>query len=91
MSTTQIYPLLNLKCGGCVSSITKGVESIYGISNVNVLLEDSTVQFDYSSNDQLEAVHQKLNSMGYPINQDENSLLKKAKSYVSCAIGRMED
>jgi copper chaperone CopZ len=79
----------NLKCGGCANTVRKGLESIPGISDVMVDNEESSVTFKYISEIDFNNAHEKLISMGYPFEDDDNSLITKAKSYVSCAIGRM--
>ena len=79
----------NLKCGGCANTITKGISSMESIDNVFVNVEESTVTFSYSTEEQLEEVKNKLKSMGYPEDGEANTLGAKAKSYVSCAIGKM--
>ena len=78
----------NLKCGGCASTITKGVASIDSVDNVKVDVDSSTVSFD-SDSDNLETVYAKLAQMGYPAVGDSNSIGQKAKSFVSCAVGRV--
>lgn len=78
----------NLKCGGCASTITKGMSSIEGVSSVTVDVESSTISFD-SKSDNLETAYTKLAQMGYPVVGDANSIGQKAKSFVSCAIGRV--
>ncbi|WP_445715859.1 heavy-metal-associated domain-containing protein [Flavobacterium sp.] len=85
---TTIY-IQNLKCGGCANTITKGISSMESIDNVLVNVEESTVTFSYSAEEQLEEVKSKLKSMGYPEDGEANTLGAKAKSYVSCAIGKM--
>ena len=85
---TTIY-IQNLKCGGCANTITKGISSMESIANVLVNVEESTVTFSYSTEEQLEEVKNKLKSMGYPEDGEANTLGAKAKSYVSCAIGKM--
>ena len=82
--------LLNVKCGGCVKSITKSVNEIPGVTNVLVDLENATIQFETNVPSNFDLVRTKLESLGYPMDEEHNSLYKKAKSYVSCAIGRME-
>ena len=79
----------NLKCGGCADTITKGISSIETINNIAVNVEDSLVTFDYASDEKLIEVKEKLKSLGYPEDGEANSLMEKAKSYVSCAIGKM--
>ena len=79
----------NLKCGGCANTITKGISSIETINNIAVNVEDGSVTFDYVSEEKLIEVKEKLKSLGYPEDGEANSLMEKAKSYVSCAIGKM--
>lgn len=79
----------NLKCGGCANTITKGISAIETINNVAVNVEDSSVTFDYATDEKLIEVKEKLKSLGYPEDGEANSLMEKAKSYVSCAIGKM--
>jgi copper chaperone CopZ len=79
----------NLKCGGCANTIVNKLTEIEGIENVKVNEETSEVSFDMQSGEHLEQVVTRLSEIGYPIAGDENTLMKKAKSYVSCAVGRM--
>ncbi len=79
----------NLKCGGCANTISKGISSIEAIQNVLVNVEESNVTFSYDKEEQVEEVKNKLKSMGYPEDGEANTLGVKAKSYVSCAIGKM--
>jgi len=79
----------NLKCGGCANTISKGISSIEAIQNVLVNVEESTITFSYDKEEQVEEVKNKLKSLGYPEDGEANSLSAKAKSYVSCAIGKM--
>lgn len=79
----------NLKCGGCANTITKGISSIEAIQNVSVNVDESTVTFSYETEDQVNEVKSKLKSLGYPEDGEANTLGAKAKSYVSCAIGKM--
>lgn len=81
--------ILNLKCGGCANSIKKGLEQIEGVGAVSVDLETSNVQVETTDEAVLNEVKAKLSSMGYPEVGDANTVLHKAKSFVSCATGRM--
>jgi copper chaperone len=78
----------NLKCGGCKNSIEKALLEIVGVKKVEVSLEKNEVTVEGEFNEQV--VCEKLDHMGYSV-VGHNSLLKKAKSYVSCAIGRMDE
>jgi copper chaperone CopZ len=86
MATIEI---LNLKCGGCANTVTKGLLTVEGVNDVSVDLEASKVTVDTDDEQILEKVKHKLSSMGYPEVGEANTMLHKAKSFVSCASGRM--
>lgn len=79
----------NLKCGGCAATIKKGISSIDGVSDVNVDLETSVVEV-VSEKDTISEIKAKLSKMGYPEVGEKNTLGHKAKSFVSCAVGRLD-
>ena len=79
----------NLKCGGCANTIIKNVSSIDAVTEVSVNVEENSVSFDYPTEEKLIEVKEKLKVLGYPEDGEANSLGSKAKSYVSCAIGKM--
>jgi copper chaperone CopZ len=85
---TTVY-IQNLKCSGCANTITREISSIKGIQNVTISVEENSVTFDYTTDEKLQEVKEKLKSLGYPEDGEANSLTAKAKSYVSCAIGKM--
>lgn len=87
----KVLAIQNIKCGGCANTITKGLLDIDGISHVKVDHENGVVAFEFTDDAQLSVVEQKLDKMGYPVDPDQNTMLKKAKSYVSCMIGRFSD
>lgn len=79
----------NLKCGGCARTITTKISELENIENVKVDVENATVTFEYLSDIDIETVKNKLNGIGYPAEGDANTITSKAKSFVSCASGRM--
>jgi copper chaperone CopZ len=85
----NIVQIENLKCGGCANSVKKGLLIIEGIDNIEVNIETSEVSFDVVSDDLVSVVKEKLATMGYPEVGDANTLIHKAKSFVSCATGRI--
>lgn len=87
MKTT--IAIQNLKCEGCGNTITKNLEDINDVSDISIEVENGTVSFNYNNNETIDLVHKTLSKLGYPIAGDDNTLGAKAKSYVSCAIGRM--
>jgi len=81
--------IVNLKCGGCANSIKKGIIAIEGVKEVDVELETSNVTVEVENETVVDEVKKKLSTMGYPEAGDANTLIHKAKSFVSCATGRM--
>lgn len=77
----------NLKCGGCANTVITKLNTLDAINNVEV--ETSKVSFDYTSSNDLAFVEKKLSQLGYPPLGLDNPLTTKAKSFVSCAVGKM--
>lgn len=86
---TKVH-IQNLKCGGCENTIINRLSEVKNISDVEINQEHSTIAFDYHTNHDFEAAKHLLSQIGYPIVGAENKLKTKAKSYVSCAIGRIK-
>jgi copper chaperone len=78
----------NLKCGGCAHTITSELGKLDGVTDVIVDENTDAVSFKLDGED-ISNVVRRLDELGYPIENEPNSLFKKAKSYVSCAVGRI--
>lgn len=87
MKTTIL--IQNLKCGGCANTITSKISNLENISNVTVDVDASAVTFENTSNKDVLNVREKLAAIGYPEEGEDNTIVSKAKSFVSCATGRM--
>ncbi len=87
-TTVQIQ---NLKCNGCASTINKKLSGLKNINEVSIDVENDSVSFEYDTEDTFETVKKELHKLGYPLVGEDNKLQSKAKSYVSCAIGRMNN
>lgn len=88
----QTFEVLNVKCGGCANTLKKALEPDYG--NIEVNLETMPRQITLDINeDQIKNLRAKLISIGYPMSDEElgnfETLQTKAKSFVSCAIGKI--
>ncbi|MFO0322512.1 MAG: heavy-metal-associated domain-containing protein [Bacteroidota bacterium] len=82
----------NIKCGGCASSIKKGMKSFAGVSEVTVDVEHESVEITHADHFPVETLKEKLSSMGYPEKgtlEGFNKFAANAKSFVSCAIGKI--
>jgi copper chaperone len=84
---TTIY-IQNLKCGGCAKTITNNLTSIENIENVIINVENSSIILTHHLNNLLK-VKQILKKIGYPEQGEDNTIFLKAKSFVSCAVGKI--
>lgn len=84
----QQFEVENIKCGGCMNSIKTALLKLDGVNSVTIDKEIDTVTVTGAMN--REDVVNKLNDLGYP-EKGNNTLIRKAKSYVNCAIGRMTE
>ena len=87
MKTT--IEIQNLKCSGCEATIINKLSRLNNIEDVLVNHENGSVNFKYNTPEDLEIVRKTLSKIGYPQVGEQNKFPTKAKSYVSCAIGRM--
>ena len=81
----------NIKCGGCENSIVKGINSVAKVTNLVIDQEKQMVSFSEEESIK-QLVIDKLKSMGYPEKGSVSGLeagITNAKSFVSCAIGRI--
>ena len=82
----------NIKCGGCANTIRTRLEKLDGVDAVTVDVESGCVTVD-GDDGQRGTVIERLVSLGYPETgsvEGIRSATAKAKSFVSCAVGRME-
>jgi copper chaperone len=77
----------NIKCGGCAASITRRLKGIPGVIGVRVEVAEGCVTLESEIPVREEAVRA-LAKLGYSA-PGANKLSAKAKSFVSCAIGRV--
>jgi copper chaperone CopZ len=77
----------NIKCGGCMTSIKKGILELAGVTHVDIALEEEKITIEGNHLNRA-AISKVLDGMGYP-EKGKNTLFKEAKSYVSCAIGKV--
>lgn len=78
----------NLKCGGCASTIKTKLAEIDEISEVEIDIPGSQVDFNYTDQASVLLVEQKLTAIGYPPVGAKNTVVSKAKSMISCATGK---
>jgi copper chaperone len=87
MSTTETIFVENIKCGGCIKSIKEALQHIAGVNTVMVDKDKESVVVTGTDIGR-GIIIDKLGELGYP-EKGNNSLLKKVRSFVSCAVGKM--
>lgn len=87
MSTTETLFVENIKCGGCMKSIKEALNKMAGIQEVEVYKEEEKICI-MGIGINRGVVIEKLAAMGYP-EKGNNSLLSKAKSFISCAARKL--
>ncbi len=83
----------NIKCGGCANSIKKALAAIAGITAVGVDVERGEILLEGDESARA-AVTKRLLELGYPESGAVSGLesaAAKAKSFVSCIVGRVSE
>jgi len=90
----KTFEVLNVKCGGCANTLKKSLLEKFGEVEVNLEVEPRQITLDVSDN-KVEALRKKLISLGYPMSDENLDTIDKitttAKSFVSCAVGKMDN
>lgn len=84
----------NIKCCGCSNSIDIGLSKIEGVGSVSIDVEKGEITIEHNENVNIESIKEKLLSMGYPevgTTKGFTKIKANAKSFVSCAIGRINN
>jgi copper chaperone CopZ len=87
MTTHQIF-VDNIKCGGCMNSIKTALLKLSGVTAVEIFKEEDKVCVSGIAVEK-EMLVAKLSSLGYP-EKGNNNFIRKAKSYVNCAVGKYD-
>ena len=83
----------NIKCGGCVRSIERALKEVPEVSAVAVEVDAGRVTVS-APEAARELLREALLRLGYPERGSASGMAAvgaKAKSFVSCAIGRLSD
>lgn len=87
------FEVLNVKCGGCANTLKKSLGERFGEIDVNLEVEPRVITLDVED-EQMDELRKALKSLGYPMSDEEmgrfDAFSTNAKSFVSCAIGKMK-
>ncbi len=78
----------NIRCGGCANTITKKIKEKFSVASVDIDTEEGIVSIDIDDSS-IDDVYEVLLSLGYPKTGENNGVFTKAKSFTSCAIGKI--
>ncbi|MBK8227800.1 MAG: heavy-metal-associated domain-containing protein [Flavobacteriales bacterium] len=78
----------NLKCGGCASTVRRRLNELPGVVSTSVDVNNGTVTVAHDGTIDRSAITLLLQKLGYPLS-GTGGITEKARSFVSCAIGRM--
>lgn len=88
----QTFEVINVKCGGCANTLKNALKKDFGEVEVNLDIEPRQITLDIEES-ALPALRKKLKSLGYPMIDEDLSTIEgfstTAKSFVSCAVGKM--
>ena len=91
-SRKQTFEVLNVKCGGCASTIKTKLFDAFGEIEVDLSKEPREITVDIAE-ERVAELKTVLKKLGYPMRSEQMGFVEakkaKAKSIVSCAIGKM--
>ncbi len=91
----------NIKCGGCAGTITKRLNALDAVNDCKVDIENGVIIIKFAKSDFIESTNDEsckvevaelLLKLGYPETGTVEGLkaaTTKAKSFVSCAVGKL--
>lgn len=86
------FEVLNVKCGGCANTLKKELQDEFGDVEVNLEVEPRIISLNIEDAS-VQSLRNKLIKLGYPMSDEKLSTFQSvsttAKSFVSCAIGKM--
>ena len=86
------FKVINVKCGGCASTLKEKLFKKFGEVEVDLEKEPREITLDIDEKE-IPVLGKALKKLGYPFMTEKMGFVDgssvKAKSFVSCAIGKM--
>jgi len=90
----QTFQVENVKCGGCASTLKSKLQEPFGAVEVDLETMPREITLEIEET-QLQELRTLLRSLGYPMSDEKLNLFEtgttKAKSFVSCAVGKIDN
>ena len=87
------FEIQNVKCGGCANTLKAKLEPIFGKIDIDLSVEPRVISILNNKVDE-EKLRNKLIKLGYPMIDERlniaQNIATKTKSFVSCAIGKLD-
>ena len=90
----QTFQVENVKCGGCAATLKNKLLETYGevVVDLEVMPREITLEVE---RDQVDGLRAALRGLGYPMSDEVlnfvDNTTAKAKSFVSCAVGKVDN
>jgi copper chaperone CopZ len=89
----HIFKVENVKCSGCANTLKSKLRDKFGEIDVNLEIYPREITLDIEP-DSIAQLQIALKRLGYPFSSDRlgfvDTTTTKAKSFVSCAVGKIE-
>ncbi len=89
----RTFAVENVKCGGCAATLKNRLGPDFGEITVDLDVHPRTITLDIEA-ERIDALRSALRKLGYPMSDETlgftDTATTKVKSFVSCAVGRME-
>lgn len=82
------YEVQNIRCAGCANTIAKALTLEF--DGVVIDVASKTVTIEIKDESEIAKGALALKKLGYPLSSEDSGMIDKAKSLVSCAIGKFE-
>jgi len=86
------YEVMNVKCGGCANTLKTALKENFGEVAVNLETEPRQITLEIEESN-IPSLREALKKLGYPMSDEDLSTLEgfstTAKSFISCAVGKM--
>ena len=90
----RTYQVENVKCGGCASTLKSKLRETFGKVEVNLETMPREITLELEE-EHLQELRTALRGLGYPMSDEKLNLFEtgstKAKSFVSCAVGKVDN
>jgi copper chaperone CopZ len=88
----QTFEVINVKCEGCANTLKTALKEKFGEVTVNLEVEPRQITLNIEEST-IPALRTSLKKLGYPMSDEDLSTIEgfstTAKSFVSCAVGKM--